>query len=98
MAAHLLGMLAELRAAALHAAATADSAPHALAAREEAEAASSPEDVMEIADRLIGEFRTRKPAAWRKLIGFSKRWTDLADPVFARCASIVRHATAHAPS
>ena len=77
-------MLAELRAATLHAAPAASSAPSAVESRQDAE--SSAEDVIVIADKLIGGFRSRKPAAWRKLIGFSKRWADLADPVFDRCA------------
>ena len=41
-----------------------------------------------MADTLIREFRSRKPAAWRKLIGYSKRWSALAEPVFDRYPSV----------
>ena len=75
---------AELRAASLQAAPTADGAAHASEPREDPEAGSAAENVTAVADTLIREFRSRKPAAWRKLIGFSKRWTQLAESVFDR--------------
>ena len=75
---------AELRAASLQAAAPADSAPHAAAPQADPAAGSAADNVTDVADTLIREFRSRKPAAWRKLIGFSKRWSDLAEPVFDR--------------
>ncbi len=79
---------AELRAASLQAAPAADNGPQASEAREDPEAGIPAEDVTAVADTLIREFRSRKPAAWRKLIAYSKRWTHLAEPVFDRYASL----------
>jgi len=79
---------AELRAASLQAAPAADNGPQASESREDPETGSPAEDVTAVADTLIREFRSRKPAAWRKLIGYSKRWSHLAEPVFDRYASV----------
>ena len=84
----LLCAPAELRAASLQAAPAADNGPQASESREDPEAGSAAEDVTAVADTLIREFRSRKPAAWRKLIGYSKRWGHLAEPVFDRYATV----------
>lgn len=42
---------------------------------------------VEIQDKLIAVFQSRKQSEWKKIIGFSKQWQSLADGVFKRCAS-----------
>lgn len=41
---------------------------------------------VEIYDKLIAVFQSKKQSEWKKLIGFSKQWSSLADGVFKRCA------------
>lgn len=50
---------------------------------------------MQVADKLIDVFRSRKPEDWRKLIGFSSQWGQLAEHVFARQASDHRSPRPH---
>ena len=44
------------------------------------------QSITQVADKLIDVFRSRKPEDWRKLIGFSSQWAQLADHVFSRQA------------
>ena len=88
---------AELRAASLQAAPAAANGPQAAEPRDDPETGSAAEDVTAVADTLIREFRSRKPAAWRKLIGYSKRWSHLAEPVFDRSASVGSSVTSMCP-
>eukprot|EP01025_Chloroclados_australasicus_P050438 TRINITY_DN5793_c0_g1_i5.p2 TRINITY_DN5793_c0_g1~~TRINITY_DN5793_c0_g1_i5.p2 ORF type:complete len:175 (-),score=5.43 TRINITY_DN5793_c0_g1_i5:34-558(-) len=41
-------------------------------------------NLTEICDKLIQVFQSQPQGEWRKLISFSKKWSELADHVFAR--------------